>query len=226
MCPRFENIDEATRAVRPRSSQGALEGPTIVEGARDDEEGKSNDDAADDVVEDAIDFNQDEEPVGERYRWQNEPISARAVRVVRTKNIEISNLPQFKKAATVGISSDLKRKLRGKEPNEFLEVFFDDSIMESFISATNWYGTTYVDHWEEDVTSTELSAFFALILTQGLIKYPTRSMAFNDTLFSAPIMNTLMLETRFSHILRAWHFVNLEGKTCAEVRAIKQTDLF
>jgi hypothetical protein len=60
----------------------------------------------------------------------------------------------------------------------------------------------------------------------GAVKYPTREMAFTDSIFGCSLFGKLMTIDRFNHILTAWHYEYYDGLTDAEVAALKQYNPF
>lgn len=67
---------------------------------------------------------------------------------------------------------------------------------------------------------------FSITLALGAVKYPTREMAFSDSIFGCSLFGKLMTMDRFNHILNAWHLLNYDGKSDAEVAALKQINPF
>eukprot|EP01041_Mallomonas_annulata_P012275 gene12275-25802_t len=58
------------------------------------------------------------------------------------------------------------------------------------------------------ITILEFKTFLAIILTLGLIEYPSRDTVWGDSPMSSSFVHSLMTKKRFNLIQRAWHFEN------------------
>ena len=76
--------------------------------------------------------------------------------------------------------------IRGKklqEPAQYVEVFWDTDIFETFVRNTNSYArNTHIRSWR-DVDVPELKTFLSIVLFLGVKKFPTRHMAWDTGIF-------------------------------------------
>lgn len=192
----------------------------------DDNDGEDNADLDDDIVEDAIDLNEDAGLRNRNYEWEECELTDAELRESRSGVHEIGKLPRFLRENSVGITDYGRSLLRTKDELDFFTLFFDEEVMSNFVSATNWYGQTYITDWEHDVDISEFRHFFAMILTQGMIKYPNRKMAFDDQTFGCRFLTDTMSKKRFDQLLKAWHFENLGRMSTEEVQNFKKNNPF
>jgi hypothetical protein len=142
-----------------------------------------------------------------------------------SNHITETRLPAFPGAASAGPNvNNIKDAMNGSIEDsvlQFFQLFFSSTIMQSFLSATNYFGKTFVRGWRFDVTLAEFKAFLSIILLFGLIKYPDRRFAFKE---NPRNIKALMSMERFDNILRAWHFEDYSkhGQKTPQQRAEKR----
>ena len=72
----------------------------------------------------------------------------------------------------------------GDSPLKFFMLFISDAVLMMFVVATNYFGKTYrSQYWDKNkpLDVTELKAFIAIILELGVIKFPNRDVAWEDS---------------------------------------------
>ena len=99
--------------------------------------------------------------------------------------------------------------------------------MNTFVTATNAFGRMYYRNNWTALTTAEFKAFIAIIICLGYVTFPRREVAFDkESGFGCSFIYNMMSESRFSYILRAWHYENYDEYTPEEIAANKQRDAF
>ena len=104
-------------------------------------------------------------------------------------------------------------------------LFFSNEILNIFIASTNSYGFKHFKRWKE-IYFNEFIAFLGIILTLGVIKYPSRKYVFEKNGFGNIFVQTLMNLNRFNNILNSWHYVNENDHSEEELKRSRQNDPF
>ena len=79
----------------------------------------------------------------------------------------------------------------------------------------------------KDITLTDFKAFLAIIITLGIVKYPTRRIAFYDPMLGSPFIQSLGISLeKFERILKAWHYEDYTDYTPAIIANNKKIDAF
>lgn len=98
----------------------------------------------------------------------------------------------------------------------FFQLFITGAILEAFVTATNYWGRNYFTrYWRKDLDVAEFKAFLAIIFEMGIVKYPNRDVAFENTDHGNAFARSLMSKNRFDKILRCWRFEDYSQTTAA-----------
>lgn len=123
----------------------------------------------------------------------------------------LSELPSFR-----GPSGSTVPRAFCKTPRHYFELFFTPDVIHTFVTATNSFARNrrYSD-WT-DVTDDIFKKFLALLLLFGIIKYPSKLMAWSQGMFFNPFVVSTMSRNRFLSILRNWHWTDTSIFTMEE----------
>jgi hypothetical protein len=103
-------------------------------------------------------------------------------------------------------------------------LFMTVTVLTTFVNATNAFGKKsiwYVKHWFKDLDIAEFKTFFSIVLYLGVIKYPSRKLAFEDSAFGSVFVRSLVSLNRFNMILRAMHFEDYTEHNADEIKGFK-----
>lgn len=92
-----------------------------------------------------------------------------------------------------------------REPLKYFMLFFTLAIMETFVISINAYANLfYSRYWTKNVDLSEFKAFLAIILQLGVVKFPNREVAWEDTVHGNRFIRQLMTQDRFNQIIRCY----------------------
>ena len=145
---------------------------------------------------------------------------------IRGKSVETQPedlLPKF------GVRSN-KMGYTGQElanAEDYFLLLFSDEIMQTFVEATNDFAkATNRKKWRK-LTIPEFKTFLAMVLYLGLVKYPSRGMAWSIYKFyGSEFVKSMMSQSRFEQILSCWHYMNTADLSDKERREAKKNDAF
>jgi len=92
---------------------------------------------------------------------------------------------------------------------QYFMLFFTSVILKTFLDATNAWGayTEPSNRWN-DVTMEEFKTFLGLLMHFGIVKYPQNTYAWRTDKYGSEWVRSMMLESRFTQILRCWHWTD------------------
>jgi hypothetical protein len=125
----------------------------------------------------------------------------------------------------MGPNGKLLREAGYSKPLEFLYLFITNVVLNTFIIATNSYGQLFIKGWKS-VALAEFKAFLAIVLILGIVKYPSREMAWEKSSYGCQCVQQLMSDARFNSILHAWHYEDYATYTADEIKQEKKKDPF
>jgi hypothetical protein len=100
-------------------------------------------------------------------------------------------------------------------------------MIETFVAASNAYGRMFMSkYWKKDLTVSKFKAFLAIVIYAGLTKYPDRKLMFSTGIYGSQFVRNLMCETRFTQILKAWHYIDYTQFTAQQLNQNKADDPF
>ena len=99
--------------------------------------------------------------------------------------------------------------------------------MQAFVDETNAFASDMkVRYWRE-LTVAEFKTFLAIILYLGIVKYPSRGLAWSlFRFYGSNFVKSMISKFRFETVLRCWHFMNTAKMTEVERKAAKKKDAF
>ena len=102
-------------------------------------------------------------------------------------------------------------------PGQYFKLFFDSSIVASFVSATNVYGIRkYKTSWTE-VTSIIVYKLFAVLIYMGIVKQPVqRSHWSKNEKFRSSWVNRQLSRCVFERVWSSFHFEDVTNLTQIE----------
>ena len=101
------------------------------------------------------------------------------------------------------------------QPSHFMDLFFTASLLDTFVSETNAFAAASQRRKWKLVTRSELKTLLAIVLFLGVIKLPSREMAW-DVKYGQHFIIQLMTKTRFEGILSCLHWANAHGVAQSE----------
>ncbi|KAL8567072.1 hypothetical protein ACOMHN_027499 [Nucella lapillus] len=112
----------------------------------------------------------------------------------------------------------LKKNTDSFKPVDYLELFFDDDLMNSIIINTNLYAQQFLEanpnlppharakDWTP-VDAGEMKRFLGLVLLMGIVKLPTIALYWSRrVLYRFGVFSSVMTKNRFQLILQFLHF--------------------
>ena len=113
---------------------------------------------------------------------------------------------------------------------DFFMLFFSTAVLTAFVNATNDHGRNNTvqkkRHWK-DVTVEEFKTFLGIVLHLGIVKYPSRGMAWRkDNKYGSPWVRSMMFQERFEVILKNWRWVDTSLLTDAERKQKNKENCF
>ena len=143
-----------------------------------------------------------------QLEWREIQVGRADIGNTRRGAYEKRSYPTFRPGKHIG-RKDTESVCEGDYAG-FFHLFFDKTIMETFVSSTNAYAScTKETDWKKQLSVKELDVFFACILYLGIVRVPTRRAAWSkNERYSIPFLKTLMSGKRFEAILRNLHYVN------------------
>ncbi len=128
----------------------------------------------------------------------------------RVENVKIDDVPPSSR--THGTSRNIPPEC--KTPLQFFLLFFDDEVMEKFVSCTNKYARKKDSNWI-DTDASQLLALFAVLMYMGLVHQPTmRSYwtmkdEFQRDMFNRVIVSEAFTRDRFERLLSSLHYIDV-----------------
>lgn len=202
----------------------------IVADIEGEEEKDDDNDDSDEIVDNIDEDNEEEQ---RKFHWEIEELTVPQTRVLRDGSINLVEkpLPKFK-GPTPG---PVKDYIEGGNENgkhcqtilDFFCLYITNAMIQTFVSATNAYGRTFMSkYWKKDLTASEFKAFLAIVIYSGLVKFPDRDVMFSSGIYGSQFVRNLMTETRFSQILKAWHYIDYTQFTVEQLNQNKSADPF
>jgi hypothetical protein len=95
----------------------------------------------------------------------------------------------------------------------FLDLLFDQNILETFVRETNQYAIgTNCRNWTA-LTVAELKVYFALTLYMGIVRRPSRRMYWIGGIYGDPFVTKTMKRVRFFQISSNLHWIDTSNIT-------------
>ena len=175
--------------------------------------------SSDDDGEEKIDENgvaEDLKTHLKQLEWREYPMGRVEHGNTRWRSYERRSYPTFRPGKQTGRKNT--ESVGEGDCAGFFHLFFDNTIMENFVSNTNAYASSTKDSdWKKQLTVKELDVFFACIIYLGIVRLPTRRAAWSkNERYSIPFLKNLMSGKRFEAILRNLHYVNTAALTTEE----------
>ena len=101
------------------------------------------------------------------------------------------------------------------QPSHFMGLFFTASLLDIFVTETNAFAAASQRRKWKLVTRSKLKTLLAIVLLLGVIKLPSREMAW-DAKYGQQFIIQLMTKTRFEDILSCLHWTNAHGLALSE----------
>ena len=120
-------------------------------------------------------------------------------------------------------SSLLSSELVSSSILDFFMIYITGTILATYVYATNVYASlNHKKYWNKNLDISEFKAFLAIILELGVITYPSRKVAFEDSDHGNQFIRKLMTRKRFDAIMRCWRFedYSAEGQRTAQERKL------
>ena len=115
----------------------------------------------------------------------------------------------------------------GRSVLKFFMLFITEAILMAFVVATNTYGYMYHKrYWKKDLDIAEMKAFIAIILELGVVKYPNRDIAWENSSHGNQFIKELMTKDRFNQIIRCWRYENYANTTSDQRKAFRAASPF
>lgn len=202
--------------------------PSVQASVRDlvGDNGPLNDDAMDDEVElDPVDQEVDQiDDIG-AYNWEACAINEYPLRSTTNYSVLIERTTPPFSGGTPGPNMQYAGMAAANSPLKCFELFFTNTVVATFVEASNAYGRKFINGWKKDLTKSEFKIFIAVILIMGVVKYPNRKTAFDKT-YGNDLIRTFMSHDRFTQLLRAWHFEDYTIHTPDELKEYRKKDPF
>ncbi|XP_068122221.1 piggyBac transposable element-derived protein 4-like [Hyperolius riggenbachi] len=110
------------------------------------------------------------------------------------------------------------KKVCEHNPLAYLQLFFDEAVIEKIVEETNRYATQQLaaprrpfsrSRTWEPVTKEDIWLFWGLIILQGVVGKPLQKWYWTtNKMIATPFFGTVMSEYRFSLIMKFLHFAN------------------
>jgi hypothetical protein len=135
-------------------------------------------------------------------------------------------LPKFKKynhqgGSFQGANKKAIRDAECKSVSSFFLLYITHAILTTFVIAINAWSRLNHLRWNKDLDVAEFKAFIAIILELGLIKYPTREIAFEDSPHGNAFIMSIMTKKRFDDIIKCWRYEDYSKTTPEQRKELK-----
>lgn len=238
-CPEITDVDKA--AAKEGKSKKRKVGDisnNSVESAVEEEDGSDCGSNADHMEEDQLgDDDIEEDDNAEVNEGEVKPIFVTIdeekietvvdLRHGNEKKALISDFPEFVLPYRYVSGPILPEDLE-KSPAKYLELFWDDNIMSTFVLNTNAYALSNKDpKWRKDTTKDRLYVFFSIILHLGAVTVPERRSLWDTrSKYYSRFVHDIMSLDEFESILRNLHWNNSLQFTVAERNTKTREDCF